>query len=190
METFSALLALCVGNSPVTGEPPSQRPVTRSLDIFFDMCLSKRLGKRTRRWWFETPSRSLWRHCNVCGLFGTPSEGGPIWHVSVVMGNKLNYGMLPQPQVNQRVCQGTSGNSGSHFQLWLVGSGSRSFFKHFKWPHWNLFPNNFRSENMDISSFETAVMKFSMFSTWHQYIWYYIKLSSHNSCRRSLLCHL
>ena len=33
METFSALLALCAGNSPVTGEFPSQRPVTRSFDI-------------------------------------------------------------------------------------------------------------------------------------------------------------
>ena len=44
METFSALLALCVGNSPVTGEFPSQRPVTRSFDVFFDLRLNKRLG--------------------------------------------------------------------------------------------------------------------------------------------------
>ena len=36
MVTFSALLALCVGNSPVSGEFPSQRPVTRSFDVFFD----------------------------------------------------------------------------------------------------------------------------------------------------------
>ena len=35
METFSALLAFCAGNSPVTGEFPSQRPVTRSFDVFF-----------------------------------------------------------------------------------------------------------------------------------------------------------
>ena len=35
METFSALLALCVGNSPITGEFPTQRPVTRSFDVFF-----------------------------------------------------------------------------------------------------------------------------------------------------------
>ena len=35
METFSALLALCAGNSPVTGELSSQRPVTRSFDFFF-----------------------------------------------------------------------------------------------------------------------------------------------------------
>ena len=64
METFSAWLAFCAGNSPVTGEFPSQRPVTRSFDVFFDLRLNKRLSKQSRRWWFETPSRSLWRHCN------------------------------------------------------------------------------------------------------------------------------
>ena len=64
METFSALLALCAGNSPITGEFPSQRPVTRSFDVFFDLCLYKRLSKQFRGWWFETPSGSLWRHCN------------------------------------------------------------------------------------------------------------------------------
>ena len=37
METFSALLALCAGNSPVTDEFSSQRPVTRSFDVFFDL---------------------------------------------------------------------------------------------------------------------------------------------------------
>ena len=35
METFPALLALCAGNSPVIGEFPSQRPVTRGFDVFF-----------------------------------------------------------------------------------------------------------------------------------------------------------
>ena len=37
METFSALLALSVGNSPVPGELPPQRPVTRSFYVFFDL---------------------------------------------------------------------------------------------------------------------------------------------------------
>ena len=46
METFSALLALCEGNSPVTGEFPSQRPVTRSFDVFFKLRLNKRLSKQ------------------------------------------------------------------------------------------------------------------------------------------------
>ena len=46
METFSALLALCAGNSPVTGEFPTQRPVTRSFDVFYDLRLNKRLSKQ------------------------------------------------------------------------------------------------------------------------------------------------
>ena len=66
METFSALLAICAGNSSVTGEFPTQRPVTRSFDVFFDLRLDKRLSKQPWGWWFETPSLSLWRHCNVC----------------------------------------------------------------------------------------------------------------------------
>ena len=65
MEPFSALLALCVGNSPVTGESPAQRPVTRSFHAFFDLRLNKRLSKHSWGWWFETLSRSLRRHSNV-----------------------------------------------------------------------------------------------------------------------------
>ena len=45
---------------------PTQRPVTRSLDVFFDLRLKKRLSKSSRLWSFKTPSRSLWRHCNHC----------------------------------------------------------------------------------------------------------------------------
>ena len=47
METFSALLALCVGNSPVTGEFPPQRLVTRNVDMFFDLRLNKRLSNQS-----------------------------------------------------------------------------------------------------------------------------------------------
>ena len=65
METFSALLALCAGNSLVSGELPAQRPVTQSFDVFFDLRLNKRLSKQMWGWWLETPSRSLWRHYNV-----------------------------------------------------------------------------------------------------------------------------
>ena len=68
METFSALLAFCAGNSPVSGEFPAQRPVTRSFDVYFDLRLNKRLSKQSWGWWFETPSCSLWRHCNVLVL--------------------------------------------------------------------------------------------------------------------------
>ena len=65
METFSALLAICAGNSPVTGEFPAQRPVTRSFDVFFDLHLNKRLSKQSWGWWFETQLLSLWCHCMV-----------------------------------------------------------------------------------------------------------------------------
>ena len=66
--TFSASLALCVGYTPVTGEFPSQRAVTRSFDFFY-LGLNKRLSKQSWGWWFETPSCSLWRHCNVVADF-------------------------------------------------------------------------------------------------------------------------
>ena len=54
METFSALLATCAGQSPVT----------RSFDVFFDLHPNKRLSKKWWGWWFETLSRPLWHHCN------------------------------------------------------------------------------------------------------------------------------
>ena len=47
------------------GEFLAQRPVTRSFDVFFDLRPNKRLSKQPWGWWFETPSCSLWRQCNV-----------------------------------------------------------------------------------------------------------------------------
>ena len=64
MEAFSALLTLCAGNSPATGKFPTQRPVTRSFDVFIDLRLNKRLSKHLWGWWYETPLCSLWRQCN------------------------------------------------------------------------------------------------------------------------------
>ena len=64
METFSALLAICVGNSPVNAEFPAQRPVTWSFDVFFDQCLNKQLSKQWCGWWSETLTRSFWPQFN------------------------------------------------------------------------------------------------------------------------------
>ena len=61
VETVSALLVLCKGNPPIYDGFLSQRPVTRSFDIFFDTPLNKQLSKPSR---FETPVRSSWRLCN------------------------------------------------------------------------------------------------------------------------------
>ena len=54
------------GHSPVTGECefPTQRTVTRSFDVFFDLRVNERLSKQWWGWWFETQSPPLWRHCN------------------------------------------------------------------------------------------------------------------------------
>ena len=57
------------------GEVPTQRPVTRSFDVFFDMRLNKRLSKQPWGWWFETPSWSLWRHRNVGIHYGDVIKG-------------------------------------------------------------------------------------------------------------------
>ena len=80
-ETFSQWLALCEGNPLAAGGFPSQRPMTRSFDVFFDLRLNKRFSKQSnkqsskqsRRRWFETPLRSL---CN--GIMGSVSVTGDV----------------------------------------------------------------------------------------------------------------
>ena len=112
METFSALLAICAGNSPATGEFPTQRPVTRSFDVFFDLSFNKRLSKQLRDWWFETLSHPLWRHCDdfhwwltgVCCplilfLFIRKSPGCSIyqaflWFLFVIMKSSFIWSLL------------------------------------------------------------------------------------------------
>ena len=76
METFSALLALCAGNSPVTGDFPAQRAVTRKFDVFFDQRPNKRLSKQSWGWWFETISRSSWRQSYDILAYN-------IWHIFI-----------------------------------------------------------------------------------------------------------
>ena len=79
METFSALMAICAGNSPVPGEYPAQWPVTQSFDVFSDLRPNKRLSKQWWGWWFETLSSPLWRHCNVenCRKYAS-KQGKPL----------------------------------------------------------------------------------------------------------------
>ena len=51
------------------GEFPTQRPVTRSFDVYFDLRPNKRLSKQSLGWWFETLSPPLWRHRNALMFF-------------------------------------------------------------------------------------------------------------------------
>ena len=91
MDTFSALLALCAGNSPVTGEFPSQRPVTWSFDVFFDLRLNKRLSKQSWGWWFETLSRPLWVIVMVIKLPRLQLLGGALGHYWSSVGSCLSH---------------------------------------------------------------------------------------------------
>ena len=47
---FPRYWPFCAGNSPVTGEFPAERPVTQSFDVFFHLCLNKRLSKQSPGW--------------------------------------------------------------------------------------------------------------------------------------------
>ena len=58
------------------GEFPTQRPVTRSFDVYFDLRPNKRLSKQSWDCRFETQSRSLWRHCNGTIM---DSKSGCLW---------------------------------------------------------------------------------------------------------------
>ena len=87
---------------------PHTKPGTWTFDVFFDLCLNKWLSEQSRVWWFKTPSRSLWRHCNgvraligdstcihLCGVITCGSlyfKGGHnklrrCWHQSIYWGS-------------------------------------------------------------------------------------------------------
>ena len=61
---FRVTVPLC-GEFTGPGDFPTQRPVTRSFDVFFDLRMNTRLSKQRWGLWFETPSWSLWRQYNV-----------------------------------------------------------------------------------------------------------------------------
>ena len=66
METFSALLALCVGNSSVTVNSPHRGQWREALMFSLTCALNnERLNKQSWGWWFESTLHSLWRHCHA-----------------------------------------------------------------------------------------------------------------------------
>ena len=145
METFSASLVICAGNSPVTGEFPAQKPVTRSFDVFFDLHLNKQLSKKSWGWWFETQSHPLSRHCNVlfmlCSCF--------VWldcarFVSILLDNFITTDkivVLPQYQ----------GSTWRNMDKYIVKSVTKSVLSRFITDE-KLFSNEFRNKDYDIHS--------------------------------------
>ena len=125
METFSALLALYAGNSPVTGEFPAQRPVTRSFGVFFDLRLNKQLSKQSRRWLFATPSCSLLRHCNVIyfGKRGPRSK----WNTIHVWLTKINECM----DACMNEWMNTANHATRNIYVHYFSCGRPNFVRHF-----------------------------------------------------------
>ena len=82
---FRVIGPLC-GNSPFTGEFPTKWPVARGIDVFFDLRMNKRLSKQSWGWWFEAPSRPLWRHCNVIME--------PIYHEDI-----MHHNVIPEQNI-------------------------------------------------------------------------------------------
>ena len=79
---FRVTGTLC-GKFTGPGEFPTQRPVTRSFDVFFDLRLNKRLSKQSWCWWFEMPSCSLWCHCNDTDMSHRTSQSWA-WHLLTI----------------------------------------------------------------------------------------------------------
>ena len=103
---------LCEWNLPVTSGLPSQRPVTLSFDIVFDLRLNKRLGKQPRRWWFETPWRLLWhyRYSLSCllhwhmGKSATIFQRLPSWFICLIYGRNLTLSIAGTLPTSKKIC--------------------------------------------------------------------------------------
>ena len=141
MEKFSAILALCAGNSPVTCEFPSQRPVTRSFDVLFNLRVYKRLSKQSWSWWFETQLRPWWCHRNwmspIRGCLpklyqctGAKTKKPPlwIWHIHV---NFIEWKLLHFFQISFKfISEDPADNKSESVQIMARGGiGAKSSSK-------------------------------------------------------------
>ena len=89
IEAFSALLAFMRGIHRL------QMPVTRSFDVFFDFRLNIRLNQRSRRRWFETPSRLSRRYCNgFSGFDELPDFYRENMIAKIIYGNLTEWGEI------------------------------------------------------------------------------------------------
>ena len=80
-------------------DSPLKGPVTRSVGVFFDLRLNKRWSKDSRRRWFRTPCRSLWRHCNMLlFFFGQISLH---WAALWLLYNAIEVTLQPQQNITK-----------------------------------------------------------------------------------------
>ena len=84
MKTFSVLLAICAWSSAVPGEFPTQRPVTRSFDVFL-------ICTRINSWVNNDEAGDLRCHCAHYGVIVMKNINGPTWNLSNFPGQALSY---------------------------------------------------------------------------------------------------
>ena len=156
IEIFSTLLALCVGNTPVIGEFPSQRPVTRSFDVFFDLRLHEWLSKQPLDWWFETPSCPWWRNCK--DIWCVYSEHKLSWirltFYSVILWFVSTDFIYPEPSgLLQWKC---------HFgEIFITGCTGSCQNDNFQFSQWWKFRQN---DNISVSALEQTGIPITMTS--------------------------
>ena len=97
-------------SSPVPGEFPTQRPVTRSFDVYFDLHPNKQLSKQYRGWWFETLSSPLWRHRNGQRLWD-------MWSLTLTLRGRNQMDTILQTKVSSFL------NENDEFRLKFRWSG-------------------------------------------------------------------
>ena len=137
-EHFKVLLAICAGYSPVTGEFPTQRPVTQSFEVFFDIRPNKRLCKQSWGWWFETLSRPLWRHCNEQPIRGFVQLKYTIEKNIIVNSSRTSEIFMSPSVVNKKACR--------IFSVNLLSEHALSF----NWTHGNKFRWKFNLNTISI----------------------------------------
>ena len=125
METFPVLLALCAGNSPVNS--PHKGPWRGALRFSLIWTLNKWLSKQSWDWWFETPPRPLWRHCNVPRMcFHDVTQRR--WTVFIILGmycynenHSTDWGHLARPKGRKLLIHTGFSNHG-HVAYWRHAS--------------------------------------------------------------------
>ena len=116
METFSALLALNGGihRSPVNS--PHKGQWRRALIFSLSCALNKRLTEQSWDWWFETTSRSLWRHCDVTAFF---AEIIDFFYVSFSKLQRLHRWCLGMNKLKGSLLSMAWNCIGSLFPIWI-----------------------------------------------------------------------
>ena len=163
-----------IHRSPVNS--PHKGQWRGALTFFLDLRLNKRLSKQSCGWWFETPSRTLWRHCNAfsSAMHVTPAQEKAFRYYKK---NSMSIEILKEDtlqKVHFRVK-----NKVSHYcdVTWAVGCPKSDWYR--------LGNNVFRLTRKETSQFRITA------PLWWEIHWWGDDDSPHKgtSNAKNILCH-